>query len=67
VTRVETLRRDPYAIYAERILELVPMAPLGDERGAREIGTAIHEAWPSSSNRIRAVRFPMTRAKPCWR
>ena len=44
VTRVETLRRDPYAIYAERILELVPLAPLGDERGAREMGTAIHEA-----------------------
>jgi ATP-dependent helicase/nuclease subunit B len=44
VTRVETLRRDPYAIYAERILKLVPLAPLGDERGAREMGTAIHEA-----------------------
>jgi ATP-dependent helicase/nuclease subunit B len=44
VTRIETLRRDPYAIYAERILELVPLEPLGSERGAREMGTAIHEA-----------------------
>jgi ATP-dependent helicase/nuclease subunit B len=44
VTRIETLRRDPYAIYAERILKLVPLEPLGDERGAREMGTAIHEA-----------------------
>jgi ATP-dependent helicase/nuclease subunit B len=43
VTRIETLRRDPYAIYAERILKLVPLAPLGAERGAREMGTAIHE------------------------
>jgi ATP-dependent helicase/nuclease subunit B len=44
VTRIETLRRDPYAIYAERILRLVPLSPLGAEKGAREIGTAIHEA-----------------------
>jgi ATP-dependent helicase/nuclease subunit B len=44
VTRIETLRRDPYAIYAEYILKLVPLAPLGYEKGAREIGTAIHAA-----------------------
>ena len=48
VTRVETLRRDPYAIYAERILKLVPLALLGEERGAREMGTAIHEAFVST-------------------
>ena len=44
VTRIETLRRDPYAIYAEHILRLVPLAPLGAQKGAREMGTAIHEA-----------------------
>jgi ATP-dependent helicase/nuclease subunit B len=44
VTRIETLRRDPYAIYAEQILKLIPLAPLGYEKGAREIGTAIHAA-----------------------
>jgi ATP-dependent helicase/nuclease subunit B len=44
VTRIETLRRDPYSIYAERILQLAPLAPLGEERGAREMGTAVHEA-----------------------
>lgn len=43
VTRIETLRRDPYAIYAERILRLEPLADLGSERGAREAGTALHE------------------------
>jgi ATP-dependent helicase/nuclease subunit B len=43
VTRVEALRRDPYAIYAEYILNLVPLTPLGYVRGAREIGVAIHE------------------------
>ncbi len=44
VTRIERLRRDPYAIYAEHILKLAPLAPLGAESGAREIGTAIHDA-----------------------
>lgn len=44
VTRIETLRRDPYAIYAEHILRLVPLGPLGVEKGAREIGVAIHAA-----------------------
>jgi ATP-dependent helicase/nuclease subunit B len=44
VTKIETLRRDPYAIYAEHILKLIPLAPLGYEKGAREIGTAIHAA-----------------------
>ena len=44
VTRIETLRRDPYAIYAERILRLVALDPLGAELGAREMGTAIHAA-----------------------
>ncbi|PPD42710.1 MAG: double-strand break repair protein AddB [Methylocystis sp.] len=44
VTRIETLRRDPYAIFAEKILALQPLAPLGAQIGAREQGTAIHEA-----------------------
>ncbi len=44
VTRIETLRRDPYAIFAEQILKLKPLAPLGADIGAREMGTAIHAA-----------------------
>ncbi len=44
VTRIETLRRDPYAVYAERILRLQPLEPLGAEFGARELGTAVHAA-----------------------
>jgi len=44
VTRIETLRRDPYAIFAESILGLKPLRPLGIEIGARELGTAIHAA-----------------------
>ena len=44
VTRVETLRRDPYAVYAQRILELQPMEPVVRELGARESGEAWHGA-----------------------
>ena len=44
VTRIETLRRDPYAIYAQRILELQPMDPVARELGAREAGEAWHGA-----------------------
>lgn len=44
VTRIEKLRRDPYSVFAEHILKLVPLPPLGAEKGAREIGVAIHAA-----------------------
>jgi ATP-dependent helicase/nuclease subunit B len=44
VTRIETLRRDPYSIYAESILRLKPLEPLNFEPGARERGTHIHKA-----------------------
>jgi ATP-dependent helicase/nuclease subunit B len=44
VTRIETLRRDPYAIFAERILGLAPLAPIGPEIGPREIGDLWHAA-----------------------
>jgi ATP-dependent helicase/nuclease subunit B len=43
VTRIETLRRDPYSIYAERILNLKPMEPIGAEMGARLSGILLHD------------------------
>ncbi len=56
VTRIETLRRDPYAIYAERILRLSPLEPVERELGAREAGEAWHgalqdfaEAYPAGA------------------
>ena len=42
VTRIETLRRDPYAIYAGEILKLAPLTPVGPEVGPREIGNVWH-------------------------
>ena len=44
VTRIERLRRDPYAIFAEYVLKLAPLSPIGAQAGARDIGMAIHEA-----------------------
>jgi ATP-dependent helicase/nuclease subunit B len=44
VTQVETLIRDPYAVYAQRILELKVLKPIGAPVGPAERGTAIHKA-----------------------
>ena len=43
ITRIETLRRDPYSIYAEYILKLKPLEPIGAEAGARMAGIKIHK------------------------
>ncbi|MFN4100772.1 MAG: PD-(D/E)XK nuclease family protein [Pararhodobacter sp.] len=42
VTRIEKLIRDPYHIYAERILRLAPLNPLAPEADARLRGTILH-------------------------
>ena len=44
VTRIETLRRDPYAIYAERILKLKPLDGLDEDETAQGFGTRMHDA-----------------------
>lgn len=44
VTRVETLIRDPYAIYARQILKLEPLGPVAARPDAAARGTAIHAA-----------------------
>ena len=44
VTQIETLRRDPYALYAEKILRLKELDPLGGALDAGEFGNAIHAA-----------------------
>lgn len=43
VTEIETLRRDPYALYARRILGLSPLDPLIRDPGAAERGTLFHD------------------------
>ena len=44
VTAIETLIRDPYAIYARSILRLRPMNPLRQGPDARLRGTVVHDA-----------------------
>jgi ATP-dependent helicase/nuclease subunit B len=44
VTTVETLIRDPYAVYARRILGLENLKPIGAPAGPSERGTAVHAA-----------------------
>lgn len=44
VTQVETLIRDPYAIYARKVLRLEPLEPLDADPGAADRGILIHEA-----------------------
>ena len=64
VTRIETLRRDPYAIYAERILRLRRWTPIGAAlwaardrhamaRGAERLRGALPRAAPLPTARAR--------------
>ncbi|MCI4662185.1 MAG: double-strand break repair protein AddB [Neomegalonema sp.] len=43
VTEVETLIRDPYAIYAKKVLRLRPLPELVERPDARERGTLLHK------------------------
>ena len=62
VTRIERWVRDPYAIYAQRILNLQPMERPDEPAEARARGNAIHKAletiakdWPQSLPDIATV------------
>ena len=43
VTEIETLMRDPYSVYAKRILGLKELDPLDADPGVREQGAIIHD------------------------
>ncbi len=65
VTRITTLIRDPYAIYAQYILGLKKLQPLLPTGDARERGIALHEVmeaflksasdWKADNNAARAA------------
>ena len=44
VTQIETLRRDPYAIYAAHVLRLAPLPRVGEMLDPSEFGSKMHEA-----------------------
>jgi ATP-dependent helicase/nuclease subunit B len=58
VTRIETLRRDPYSIYVESVLRLKPLEPLNFEPGARERGTHMHKALEEFAKAHRIGALP---------
>ena len=82
VTRIEVLRRDPFAIYAEYILRLKALEPVERDDRPRETGMAWHaslqafvEAYPSGAlppearERLLAIaqaRFALLRADPAF-
>jgi ATP-dependent helicase/nuclease subunit B len=45
VTDIERLMRDPYAVYARKVLRLKPMDPIDQDPGAAEFGNCIHKAF----------------------
>ncbi|NEX48114.1 double-strand break repair protein AddB [Pseudotabrizicola algicola] len=61
LTRIETLIRDPYAIYADKVLNLRPLDPIRQTPDARDRGTVVHtvlerfvEERPAGENRQQA-------------
>ncbi|HEY3624460.1 MAG TPA: double-strand break repair protein AddB [Roseiarcus sp.] len=73
VTRIETLRRDPYAIYAEYILSLKALEAVEREIGPRETGMAWHatlqqfvEAYPSGALPSEARDRLLSIARACF-
>ena len=73
VTRIETLRRDPYAIYAEYILRLKALEAVEREIGPRETGMAWHatlqqfvEAYPSGALPPEARDRLLSMARTCF-
>ena len=73
VTRVETLRRDPFAIYAEYILRLKALEPVDRDVGPRETGIAWHatlqefvEAYPSGALPSEARDRLLSIARACF-
>jgi ATP-dependent helicase/nuclease subunit B len=64
VTEVETLIRDPYHIYARKVLKLHPLDPVSTEPGFSERGSLVHDALagfvkaghnPSTTNALPAL------------
>lgn len=44
-TQIETWVRDPYKLYARKVLDLDALGPIGGDPGSAERGTALHAAF----------------------
>jgi ATP-dependent helicase/nuclease subunit B len=58
VSRIEQWRRDPYGLYARRILGLEPLQPLEQELGAAERGSRLHDALDEFLKTYPSGRLP---------
>ncbi|MEO0882742.1 MAG: double-strand break repair protein AddB [Pseudomonadota bacterium] len=54
ITRINTLQRDPYSIYAEAILGLNKLSPINEPLGPSARGTAIHAAIEKFGNQLKS-------------
>jgi double-strand break repair protein AddB len=63
VTQIETLARDPYAIYARKVLKLNPLDPLGRAADALARGTALHSVIEHFVDKTRAALPANARAE----
>ena len=59
ITEIATLRRDPYAIYARRILTIDPLEPVDRPVMASDLGSAIHDALGAFTQK-HPVMLPLT-------
>ncbi len=59
VTDIELWRRNPYALYAKRMLRLRPLDDIDGEPDARERGTALHAAFETFMKLPEAARSHM--------
>ena len=58
VTQIETLRRDPYGIYAAHVLKLQALEGIGLDYSARDFGSWTHEALRQFGERFASGPLP---------
>ena len=78
VTRIQKLIRDPYAIYAEKILRLSPLDPIRQQPDAPMAGTVLHKVFekfvadrgvetkPEAKHRLMALADDILQAEAPW-
>lgn len=63
VTGIETLVRDPYAIYARHVLRLRPLDPIDADVDARDRGNMVHAALEAFARRFPGDLPPLPKAE----
>ncbi len=61
VTRIETLRRDPYSIFASHVLQIAPLPQIGTGIDFGELGSRMHDALHAFASAPEADGSPKVR------